>query len=180
MSVFPIWLKKIHDSWKFLPIEEVEEIKQVEEKMNLSKNLTLEEAITSQSALRLKIDNTPTPEVLVRMELISKEVFQKVREHFNKPIRVSSFYRCPKLNKAIGGSKTSQHMTGEAIDIQGTNGLSNSEIFEYIKNNLEFDQLIWEYGTTSNPAWGHVSYVSKERGRNRKRVFSIGVKNKKF
>lgn len=148
--------------------------------MNLSKNLTLLEATRSQTATRLKIDNSPSKVILERMVITANEVFQKIRNHYNKPIRVSSFYRCEKLNKAIGGSSSSQHMTGEAIDIQGMNELTNAEIFNYIKNNLDFDQLIWEYGTIKEPAWVHVSYRSKSRGVNRKMVFAIGVPGKKF
>ena len=143
---------------------------------NLSANLTLAEAITSQTATRLKIKNTPTPADVARMVLVANHVFQPVRHFFNTPIRASSFYRSPALNKAVGGSRTSQHMTGEAIDMQGTNGLTNAEIFLYIKNNLDFDQLIWEFGTTKEPAWVHVSY---KRNGNRKQVFAVGV-NKRF
>lgn len=142
--------------------------------MNLSKNLTLREAITSQTAERLGLNNMPSNSTINVMILTAEKVFQPVRDHFGKPIRVSSFYRSPAVNAAVGGSKTSQHRTGEAIDMQGTNGLRNSEIFEYIRKNLEFDQLIWEYGTTKEPAWVHVSYTAKRK--NRKQVFAIGVK----
>ena len=136
----------------------------------LSKNISLEEAISSQAATRLKINNTPSAEIQNKLKITAEKVIQKVRDHFGQPIRISSGYRSPKVNAAVAGSKTSQHMTGEAYDIQGTNGVTNAQIFEYIKQNLLFDQLIWEFGTTKNPAWVHVSY---REGRNRKQVLII-------
>lgn len=142
--------------------------------MKLSKNLTLREAITSQTAERLGLNNMPSKSIINVMILTAEKVFQPVRDHFGKPIRVSSFYRSPAVNKAVGGSATSQHCTGEAIDMQGTNGLTNAEIFYWIKNNLDFDQLIWEYGNSTEPAWVHVSYTARRK--NRKQVFAIGVK----
>ena len=140
---------------------------------NISKYITYQEAVTSQTAIRKGIDNTPNSNALINMQLLGIRVFDVVREHFKKPIRVSSFYRSLLLNNAVGGSRTSQHVTGEAIDIQATKGFTNSQIFHYIKDNLEFDQLIWEYGTKENPAWVHVSY--KKSG-NRKQVLYIGIK----
>lgn len=142
--------------------------------MKLSKNLTLQEAITSQTAERKGLNNHPDQSTINVMKLTAEKVFQPVRDYFDKPIRVSSFYRSPQVNKAVGGSATSQHRTGEAIDMQGTNGLTNAEIFEWIRKNLEFDQLIWEYGNSTEPAWVHVSYTAKRK--NRKMVFAIGVK----
>jgi len=141
--------------------------------MNISKYITLAEATTSQTAVRKNIPNIPNEKELENMKHVAVNVFDKVREHFGKPIRVSSFFRCLRLNNAVGGSKTSQHIKGMAIDMQGTNGLTNAEIFHYIKDNLEFDQLIWEYGTEQEPAWVHVSLV---KGKNRKQVLYIGVK----
>lgn len=142
--------------------------------MKLSKNLTLQEAISSQTAQRKGLDNTPSKSTINVMILTAEKVFQPVRDHFGVPIRVSSFYRSPAVNAAVGGSKTSQHRTGEAIDMQGTNGLTNAEIFNWIRKNLDFDQLIWEYGNSTEPAWVHVSYTAKRK--NRKQVFAIGVK----
>ena len=140
------------------------------ENIMLTKNISLAEAVSSQAATRLKINNTPNADVICKLRLTAEKVVQPVRDHFGQPIRISSAYRNPEVNKAVGGSKTSQHMTGEAFDIQGTNGITNAQIFNYIKNNLVFDQLIWEFGTTTNPAWVHVSY--KATG-NRKQVLVI-------
>lgn len=138
---------------------------------NISKYISYLEATTSQTAVRKKIVNTPNEEQLLNMQLIGIRIFDVIREHFKTPLRVSSFFRSLLLNNAVGGSKTSQHVKGQAIDIQGTGEVSNRMIFDYIKSNLDFDQLIWEYGNNINPAWVHVSYVSKEK--NRKQVIYI-------
>lgn len=130
--------------------------------MQLSENLSLLEVTNSQTAKRLGIDNKPTSEHIESLKLLAENIFQPIRNHFGKPIWVSSGYRSAALNKAIKGSKTSQHCKGEAIDIDmdGKNSPSNSEIFYYIKDNLHFDQLIWEFGTSENPNWVHVSFSS--------------------
>ncbi len=133
---------------------------------NISRFITYEEATISQTAVRKKISNIPSDIELLNMEFVALNIFDKVREHFGVPLRVSSFYRSPKLNKAVGGAKTSQHMKGEAIDMQGTGKVTNAMIFEFVKNNLKFDQLIWEFGTKTNPAWVHVS-LSKSNNRNK-------------
>lgn len=119
----------------------------------------------SQTAERKGIDNTPNEKVLAKMRIVGKKVFDKMREHFGVPVGVSSFYRSPKLNKAIGGAKNSQHVKGEAIDIDADmfGGVTNKQIFDYIRKNLDFDQLISEFGTEQNPAWIHVSYTTKNR-----------------
>jgi len=134
---------------------------------NISKNISYNEAIRSNTAKRRKIKNEPNNIQLAAMKLLAEKVFQPTREHFGEPIRINSFFRSVNLNKAIGGSRTSQHCTGEAIDLDGLNGVSNSDIFHYIKDNLEFDQLIWEFGTDKEPNWVHVSF---KKGRNRKIV----------
>ena len=136
---------------------------------NISKYITYQEATTSQTAVRKGIKNEPGDNELLSMQLVGIRVFDVVREHFKTPLRVSSFYRSPILNSAIGGSsRTSQHVKGQAIDIQGTGKVTNKMIFDYIKENLDFDQLINEY----NYSWVHVSYVSKEK--NRKQILKIG------
>ena len=140
--------------------------------MKLSENLTLAEAIKSNTAIRKGIDNSPTKEHLHNMELVALNIFEPIRDHFMTPLYVSSMYRSAALNKAVKGSKTSQHCKGQAIDIDADiyGGCTNKEIFEFVRDNLDFDQLIWEYGTEDNPAWIHISY--KESG-NRKQVLRI-------
>jgi hypothetical protein len=146
--------------------------------MQLSKNLSLAEMIRSESAKRNGISNMPTEEHLTNMKKLAINVFQPIREHFNVPIHISSGYRSLELNKAIKGSKTSQHCTGEAIDIDmdGTK-VTNKQVFDYIKNNIVFDQMIWEFGTDSNPDWVHVSYESS--GKQRKQILKATKKNGK-
>ena len=124
---------------------------------NISKHITLKEATYSATGEAKKIDNSPTAEHLASMKLLAEKVFEPVREWYGKPIKINSFYRSKALNMAIPGSSlTSQHSKGEAMDIDTAS--DNKKIFEYIKNNLDFDQMIWEFGTTENPDWVHVSY----------------------
>lgn len=141
--------------------------------MKVSQNITLGEATKSQTATRLKIDNTPNEEALLNMKHVAENVFEPIRKHFGIPIGISSFYRSPKLNKAVKGSKTSQHTKGEAIDIDADifGGVTNAEIFEFVRQNLDYDQLIWEYGNDKNPAWVHVSL--KRVGNNKKQILYI-------
>ena len=102
------------------------------------------------------------------MELVAEKVFEPLREWVGGPIKVNSFFRGSKLNKAIGGAKKSQHMKGQAMDIDDNYGnATNAEMFHWIKDNLEFDQLIWEFGDDDNPNWLHVSYVGDISNRNR-------------
>ena len=134
----------------------------------ISEHVSYKEGVYSMTATRRGIDNVPNDEQLSNMELIAEKVFEPLRKYVGGPIKINSFFRCPKLNKAIGGSKTSQHCKGLAIDIDDTFGVvANSDMYNYIKNNLDFDQLIWEFGDDDNPNWVHVSYVSKEDNRNR-------------
>jgi zinc D-Ala-D-Ala carboxypeptidase len=138
----------------------------------ISKYISYDEATVSQTATRKGIKNTPTAAELARMKNVAEKIFDKVREHFGEPIRVSSFFRGKELNAAVGGSKTSQHMTGEAIDMQAIGKTTNAQIYNYIKDNCDFDQLIWEYGTNTEPAWVHVSL--RLVGKNRKQILTIG------
>ena len=134
----------------------------------ISEHISYKEGVYSITATRRGIDNVPNDEQLSNMELIAEKIFEPLRKYVGGPIKINSFFRCPKLNKAIGGSKTSQHCKGLAIDIDDTFGVvANSDMYNYIKNNLDFDQLIWEFGDDDNPNWVHVSYVSKEDNRNR-------------
>ena len=138
--------------------------------MKLSKNLDLKECLRSNTARRLGIDNTPHDDsVIANLKTIAENVFQPCRDHFGVPIYVSSGYRCPDLNRAIGGAKRSQHMEGRALDLDCDvfGRISNAELFNYIRENLEFDQIVWEFGTDDNPDWVHVSYVSDTDNRKR-------------
>ena len=132
--------------------------------MKLSEHLDLSEVIRSDSAKRNGISNMPTPEHIENFKLLAEKIFEPIREHFDVPIRISSGYRSKELNAKIGGSETSQHCKGQAIDIDmdGTS-LTNKQVFDYIKDNLPFDQLIWEFGNEDNPDWVHVSYVPNGR-----------------
>jgi zinc D-Ala-D-Ala carboxypeptidase len=148
---------------------------------SISNHITYREAVHSDTAVRLGIDNTPTPEQLIKMKILAVMVFEPVRKGLgSKPIYLVSFFRSLKLNKSVKGSKTSQHPKGEAFDIDNDNnpdGPSNQEIFEYIRDNLEFDQLIMENpDDKGNPAWVHVSY---KEGHNRKQIMK-GINGKYY
>lgn len=134
----------------------------------ISKHISYKEAIRSNTALRLNIDNTPDQVSLTNMTGVAHNIFEPLRLWVGGPIKINSFYRSPKLNKAIGGSKRSQHCEGRAIDIDDTFGYkTNAEMFNYIRDNLNFDQMIWEFGDDNNPAWVHVSFDSLEGNRGR-------------
>ena len=134
----------------------------------ISNHISYKEGVYSTTATRRGIDNVPNDEQLANMELIAKKVFEPLRKWVNGPIKINSFFRSVKLNKAIGGSSKSQHCKGQAMDIDDTfKVVANSEMYHYIKENLDFDQLIWEFGDDDNPNWVHVSYVSKEDNRRR-------------
>ena len=136
--------------------------------MKISDHITYAEAIHSQTAKRKGIDNTPNPNQIEAMRLLAEKVFEPLRGWVGGPIKVNSFFRSPELNTKIGGSKTSQHCKGQAIDIDDVYGYNtNSEMYHWIKENLSFDQMIWEFGTDTQPNWVHVSYVSEENNRNR-------------
>jgi hypothetical protein len=134
--------------------------------MQLSTNLSLAEVTRSETAKRRGISNMPTAEHIENFKKLAINIFQPIREHFGKPILISSGYRSAELNKAIGGSLSSQHCSGEAIDIDmdGTD-ITNAQIFNYIKDNLTFDQMIWEFGTDTNPDWVHVSFAANRSQR---------------
>lgn len=139
--------------------------------MKLSEHLDLSEVTRSESAKRKGISNMPTEAHIANFKLLAEKIFEPIRTHFRCPIIISSGYRSKELNAAIGGSLTSQHCQGEAIDIDmdGTpNGVTNRMVFDYIKDNLNFDQLIYEFGDANNPDWVHVSYEST--GKQRKQI----------
>lgn len=146
----------------------------------ITKNFTLAELIYSATAVKKGIDNKPTEEHYKNMVSLCKNVLQPLREKLGKPINVNSCYRCPKLNAAVGGAKTSQHCNGQAADIE-INGMSNYDLACYIRDNFEFDQLILEFcdnlKNDKNSGWVHVSY--KDSG-NRKQVLTINKSGTKL
>ena len=137
--------------------------------MRLTSNLSLHEMVKSNTATRLGIDNNPCDEHLGNLILWAEHIFQPIRDQFQEPIYISSGYRSPELNEAIGGSVNSQHSKGQAGDIDMDNkrtSLTNRDIFDFILDHLDFDQLILEFpDEDENPAWVHVSYVSRLHNR---------------
>lgn len=129
--------------------------------MMISKYVSLEEATKSNTATRLGINNTPDASVLSTMEITAKNVFDPIREKIGA-IRVTSFFRNPDLNRAIGGSRSSQHCKGEAIDMQAIH-VSNKRLFEVACELPAWDQIIWEFGNDTNPDWVHISFSKRNR-----------------
>jgi hypothetical protein len=135
--------------------------------MRISKNISYRESIHSNTAKRRGIDNSPKAEHIDNMRLVAEKVFEPLREWVGGPIKVNSFYRSEATNRAVGGTGKSQHCKGQAIDIDDVFGhKTNAEMFYYIKDNLEYDQIIWEFGDEHNPNWIHISY-DKNNNRNR-------------
>jgi len=152
--------------------------------MQLSKNLSLKELTKSATAIKKGISNEPTKEHLENLKAVAENIFQPLRDYFGVPIAVTSGYRSASLNRIIGGSSTSQHCKGEAIDLDADvyGNLTNAAIFGYLKEYTDFDQLIWEYGDDENPAWVHCSYKAegnrgevlvayKDKGKTRYKAF---------
>ena len=136
------------------------------QKNKISEHISYKEATHSNYAKQYGIKNIPTDDDIENMKLVAEKLFEPLREWVDYPIKVNSFYRSNKLNSALKGSQVSSHLTGNAIDITSMGGKTNLEMFYYIKDNLDFDQLIWEFGT--EPKWLHISYKSKKE--NRKQV----------
>lgn len=136
--------------------------------MKLSEHFALAEFTRSESAKRHGVSNEPTPEHLENLKVLCDKVLEPIRVKFG-PINISSGYRSKALNHYIGGSLKSQHCEAKAADIDqdGMGGATNTEIFNFIKDTLDFDQLIWEFGDNNKPDWVHVSY---NKGANRKQV----------
>lgn len=150
--------------------------------MLIGKYLTLEECCKSATAIRLGIDNRPNQQQIIALQALAINVYDKVCEKFLLKIPVTSGFRSKELNAAISNSSaSSQHMRGEAFDLDldgTTNGVTNAQLFNYIKQHLDFDQLIWEFGTSSNPDWVHVSYDVS--GKNRKNVLKAFRENGRY
>jgi hypothetical protein len=136
--------------------------------MKISNHISFKEAVKSNTALRLGINNEPNDYQITNMVGVAVNVFEPLREYVGGPIKINSMFRSEALNRAIGGSERSQHCEGRAIDLDDTFGhKTNAEMFNFIRENLNFDQLIWEFGDDKNPDWVHVSYISKEENRGR-------------
>ena len=134
----------------------------------ISQNISFKEATKSNTALRLNLNNNPDAYQVTNMVGVAENVFEPLREYVGGAIKINSMFRSEELNTAIGGSSRSQHIEGRAMDLDDTFGhKSNAEMFHYIKDNLNFDQLIWEFGDDNNPNWIHVSYISEEENRGR-------------
>jgi hypothetical protein len=134
--------------------------------MQLTKNFTLEELTRSSKTKALRIDNSPNAEQLSNLKALAENILQPLRDGLAFPIKITSGLRVPALNKAVKGSKTSQHIYGEAADIKVLG--KNKIIFDWIVENLDFDQIIWEFGTDTEPSWVHVSYKKNEVNRRQK------------
>ena len=138
---------------------------------NISKHITYNEAIHSNTAKRLGIENVPDAKQIENMKALAENIFEPLRLWVGGAIKVNSFFRSEKLNQAIGGASSSQHCKGQAIDLDDVYGYkTNKEMFEWIKLNCNFDQLIWEFGTpypNGNPSWVHVSYIDGKKNRGR-------------
>jgi hypothetical protein len=150
--------------------------------MVISQHLQLAELIRSESAKRYGITNMPPPEHIANLKLLAEHIFEPIRANFRCPILISSGYRSKELNAVIGGSNTSQHALGQAIDLDmdGTSyNVINADIFNFIKEKLPFDQLIWEFGNPLNPAWVHVSYSDRHRRQILKATKTNGITNYK-
>jgi len=155
------------------PVMNVQNIRQTDK---LSENFKLSEFTKSQTASRRGINNTPNDEHLRNIKTLVDNVLQPLRDDLGKPLIITSGYRSPALNKAIGGSEDSQHSNGEAVDIECI-GMSNRELAKYIRDNFTFDQLILEFYNPDegeNSGWVHVSYVSSD---NRKEVLTALSQN---
>lgn len=142
----------------------------------ISEHISFNEATYSAAGERLKLPNVPNEKQLDNMHETAAKVFEPLRAHFGKPILIISFFRSPAVNKAVGGAASSQHMTGEAMDLRHTDGFTNADIFYYIRNHMDFDQLIWEFGDDDEPSWVHVSW---NRFRRRKSVLKARKVNGK-
>ena len=145
--------------------------------MKLSANFSLSEMVKSETALRHGLDNTPGEQEIENLRLLCENVLQPIRDAYVVPVKVNSGFRHPEVNAAVGGSKTSDHCQGQAADIE-IPGVANADLAEWIKDNLEFKQLILEFYTPGVPdsGWVHVSYVE---GENNKKVMTAMKENGK-
>tara|TARA_R110000823_G_scaffold37850_1_gene102431 strand:+ start:93 stop:557 length:465 start_codon:yes stop_codon:yes gene_type:complete len=127
--------------------------------MNLTKNFTLSELTKSETALRKGLDNAPSQDTISALQVLAVHVLQPVRDHYDRSVKVNSGYRSSEVNASVGGSKTSDHCKGQAADIEIV-GVANADLAAYIRDELQFTQLILEFYTPGVPdsGWVHVSY----------------------
>jgi len=146
--------------------------------MNLTKNVSLKELTKSESATRFGISNEPTEEALSNLQKLATHILQPVRDHFGKPLIITSGYRSPELCLKIGSTTTSQHTKGQAADFE-IGGIANKDLSDWIHQNLDYDQLILEFWKPEdvNSGWVHCSY--KGEGQNRKQYLRAFTENGK-
>jgi zinc D-Ala-D-Ala carboxypeptidase len=142
--------------------------------LQLSPHFTLGELVKSQLALRRGIANNPPRDAVRCLATLCRQVLEPVREHFGRPVVVSSGYRSPRLNAAVAGHPRSQHILGQAVDFEVL-GVPNVEVWDWIRTSLDYDQVILEYHVEGQPhsGWVHVSFVD---GKNRKDALRIGAR----
>ncbi|WP_315053908.1 D-Ala-D-Ala carboxypeptidase family metallohydrolase [Chryseobacterium indoltheticum] len=131
---------------------------QVNDSKMLSKYLSYETAIKSDTAKKNNLNNTPNNAEIENLKHLGLNIYDKIYEKFDGNVKLTSVFRSEKVNKKVGGSGTSQHRFGQALDIQGKNGVTNKAIFKYVKDSLNYHQIIWEYGSTNEPNWVHIGY----------------------
>ena len=146
--------------------------------MNLTENVSLKELTKSESATRFGISNEPTEEALSNLQKLATHILQPVRDHFGKPLIITSGYRSPELCVKIGSTTTSQHTKGQASDFE-IGGIANKDLSDWIHQNLDYDQLILEFWKPEDPnsGWVHCSY--KGEGQNRKQYLRAITENGK-
>jgi zinc D-Ala-D-Ala carboxypeptidase len=160
----------------------IESKKHIMKDIKISEHLSLAEICKSATATRLHIDNEPKEEHLNNAKIWAEHIFEPIRKHFGVPIGVISMFRCKTLNSAVGGSKTSEHLTASAgdLDQDGMNhGVSNKDVFEWAKKNLNFNQMIWEFGNDKNADWIHISYNCAEGAIQKKQILRASKSNGK-
>ena len=141
-------------------------------------HFTIEEMYASDTAKRLGIDNKPSVQQMINLVYLCANVLEPLRVAMNEPIKIGSGFRCHKLNKAVGGVYNSQHLKGQAADLCIDGDIEKGrKWFDYIKNHLPFDQLIWEKNPKTGSCWVHVSFVFPGFGKNRRKVIDGLIKN---
>tara|TARA_R110001599_G_scaffold243766_1_gene443648 strand:+ start:492 stop:1100 length:609 start_codon:yes stop_codon:yes gene_type:complete len=172
---------KTHSGRGFGPFYHIP-IENGELEMKLSENLSLSEITKSNTARRRNISNEPTPKHLKNLKHLAENGFQPIREHFGVPVYISSGYRSEELNSAIGGALNSHHKDGNAIDLDqdGRNtGVSNADIFWFILDNMDYTELIYEFGDDKNPGWVHYALVQgREKEKKTLRAIKVNGRTK--